>query len=82
MVIAFQASQVQTIRATSGRDVFAGQPVRIAVPVPVLVARADEWTDVAEQSTGALEHLLAEDRVGVHQGALLVVEWARLVNDR
>src|SRR3954468_19971748 len=37
----------------------AGEPVGIAVAVPVLVARSDEAPDVREQSSDALEHSLA-----------------------
>jgi hypothetical protein len=33
----------------------------------VFVAGADEGADLPEQTAGALEHLLAKDRVRVHQ---------------
>ena len=47
----------------------------------MLVAGADEGPDLAEEAAGALEHVLAEDGVRVHQGPLRGVERARLVDD-
>ena len=61
VVMALNASQAQTIRATSGIDSPASRS-GIAVAVPVLVARAHEATDVTEEPADALEHLLALDR--------------------
>src|SRR5205807_10402545 len=47
-------------------DAFPGQPIRVTGAVPVLVV----MTDAAEarlQEMQALEHLIADDRVGAHR---------------
>ena len=66
----------------SERDLGAGEPVRIAGPVPALVTRADEAADLAEQAADGLEHRLADGRVRVHQRPLAGVERPGLVDQR
>src|SRR4029077_18641016 len=44
--------------ARDERDVLTGQPVGIAVSVPVLVTGPDDRSDLAEQPSRTLEHLL------------------------
>src|SRR5689334_8219231 len=67
--------------ARGERDRLAGERIRIALAVPPLVARPDDCPDLAEEPTDALEHLLAEHGVRLHQLPLGVVERARLVDD-
>ena len=78
--MALNASHAQTMRAIE-RDRLAGEPVGVAVAVPVLVARAHDAADVAEQAADPLQHLLALDRVRLDDRALLGVELAGLVDD-
>jgi len=47
----------------------------------VLVAGADEPTNITEQTAHPVEHLLAKDRVLVDDGALFGRERAWLVDD-
>src|SRR6185437_12678472 len=67
--------------ARAERDVSAREGVRIARSVPALVAGADDAADIAEEAADLLEHLLAEDRVRLHDLPLRVVERAGLVDD-
>ena len=52
VVIALNASQQATMRATSG-ICLAGEAVRVASAVPALVARANDPSDLAEQTADA-----------------------------
>ena len=82
MVIALKESQTKMIRAASG-IVLAGQPVRVAARRRSARARrARPAPTLAEQPADAVEHLLALDRVRLHERPLLVVERAGLVDDR
>src|SRR4051812_5057638 len=63
------------------RDLVAGEAVRVAVAVVVLVARAHERGDRTQRDRGA-EDALADDRVAGDELPLVRVELARLVEDR
>src|SRR3954468_5046480 len=63
------------------RDRLAAQPVRVAVAVVVLVARAHERRDRAQRDRGA-EDALADDRVPGDERPLVRVELVGLVEDR
>ena len=69
------------IRAASG-IVLAGQAVRVAAAVVALVGGAHHDPDFGAVAADAVEHLLALDGVGLHDGPLLGVELAGLVDDR
>ena len=73
MVIALKESQA-TDDPGGERDLLAGQPVRVAAAVEVLVRGAHDDTDAAEQAADPVEHPLALDRVRLHERPLLVVE--------
>ena len=62
------------------RGLLAREPVRIAAPVPVLVARAHDAGDAAEGGRGAKDPL-ADDRVLADELPLALVERAGLVED-
>src|SRR5205085_11976674 len=64
------------------RDLLAGEPVRIALAVPALVAGADDPADLAEQAADAVQETLAFERVPFDDRALLVVQRSRFVDDR
>ena len=57
-----------------GRNLLAYESVRVAVAVPALVVRAHDVHAGPLQQRDAREHLLAEDRVGLHQRALRLGE--------
>ncbi len=63
------------------RDLFAGQPVRVATAVEVLVRGADDLADFGKRAAHPVEHRLALDRVAMHDLPLGVVERAGLVDD-
>jgi energy-coupling factor transporter ATP-binding protein EcfA2 len=67
--------------ARDERDLLAGEPVRVAAAVPVLVAGADDAADVAEEPADPLEQPLALDRVRLDDGPLVVGERAGLGDD-
>ena len=60
------------------RDLLAGQAVRVAAAVVVLVRGADDAADLGEHAADPVEHFLALDRVAAHDLPLLLVERARL----
>ena len=62
------------------RDLLSREPVRVAAPVPVLVARADERRDALEGERGQ-EDALADDGVLPDELPLALVERAGLVED-
>ena len=62
------------------RDLLACEPVRIAVAVPALVARADQRRDRCHRRRRRQDPL-ADRRVGHHQRPLVVVERPDLVQD-
>src|SRR5439155_6729262 len=61
------------------RDLLAAEPVRVAVTVPALVVRADDEEPLPLQERDAAEHLLAENRVRLHQPPLLRRQRPRLL---
>ena len=81
LVIALNASQQQTMRAID-RDLLAREPVRVAGPVPALVAGADDPADLAEEAADA-ERASARPSIvcALDDLPLLVGERARLVDD-
>ena len=80
MVIALKASQQATIADSTGICV-ADQPVGVAAAVPLLVRRAHDPADLAEEAAHAVEHPLALDRVRLDDEPLVVGQRARLVDD-
>jgi hypothetical protein len=62
-------------------DIPSAQPVRIPVPVPAFVMRADDLEPGAAEEGDAAEHLLAENRVRLHLRPLLGSERAGLLED-
>ena len=63
------------------RDLLAAQSIRIAGPVPALVARADHLADPTQEASNPIEHELPLDRVRLHDLELRVGEGRRLVQD-
>ena len=63
------------------RDLVAREPIRVARPVPALVAGADQRRDADERGR-ALRDPLADQRVALHELPLVGVERAGLVEDR
>src|SRR5919204_2536863 len=62
-------------------NLLACQSVRVAAPVPMLMAGPDDVADLAEDAADPVQDSLALDRVPLHQLPLVVVERARLVDD-
>src|SRR4051794_25198844 len=59
-------------------DLLTGPPVRIAGPVPALVARPHDRAHVAQQAADAREHPLALDGMGLDLASLLRSQTRRL----
>src|SRR5439155_20576117 len=67
--------------ARDKRDVLGDKPVGIAGAVPVLVARPDDSTDVAEDPADLREEPFTFRGVRFHDRPLLVRQLPRLVDD-
>jgi hypothetical protein len=80
VVIAWKASQQNTMRAASG-IASPAEAVRIARPVPALVTRAHDDAHATEQAADLGQHAVALDRVGLDDGELLLRQRTALVDD-
>src|SRR5215216_2856979 len=68
--------------AARQRDLLAGQPVRVAGAVPVLVMRtSDDLTELDDRRARSGEQVAADVRVALHLRALLGIELIRLAQD-
>ena len=62
------------------RDLSAPEPIRVATAIPSLVLGANDGTDATEERDRS-DDALTDDGMLPHDGRLVVVEWARFVED-